>query len=102
MTKLTKKNNDKMFEVLKKAIDDKESVIVATESMTLVMGNPLDLCASLMQVIKTIRKQDVAGKICIEGLLRTLEEENEEDEPTEKEKEKAFGDILEMFLDALK
>ena len=78
MAKLTKKNNDRMFETLKKAIDDKESVIVTTESMTLVMGNPLDLCASLMQIVKTIRKQDAIWEMCIEATLRALEEEGEE------------------------
>ena len=78
MAKLTKKNNDRMFETLKKAIEDKESVIVTTESMTLVMGNPLDLCASLMQIVKTIRKQDAIGEMCIEATLRALEEEGEE------------------------
>lgn len=77
MAKLTKKNNERMFETLKKAIDDKESVIVTTERMTLVMGNPLDLCASLMQVVKTIRKQDTFGKMCIEATLRALEEGEE-------------------------
>lgn len=77
MGKLTNKNTDKMFETLKKAIDDKESVIVTTDNMQLVMGEPIGLCANLMGIIETIRKQDVVAKIAVKAMLKALEDDED-------------------------
>lgn len=100
MKKYTKKEVNKVLENIKEVMEGEGDVVIVTDRMQVIKGNPMGVMANILKVIGTIRDTDVLGKIVVSAAVDALK--NEEIELTDEEKEDSVGDLLEMLLDAVK
>ena len=100
MKKYTKKEVNKVLENIKEVMEGEGDVVIVTDKLQVVKGNPMGVMANILKVIGTIRDTDVLAKIVVSAAVNALK--NEEIELTDEEKEDSVGDLLEMLLDAIK
>lgn len=100
MKKYTKKEVNKVLENIKEVMEGEGDVVIVTDRLQVVKGNPMGVMANILKVIGTIRDTDVLGKIVVSAAVNALKDE--EIELTDEEKEDSVGDLLEMLLDAVK
>lgn len=100
MKKYTKKDINKVLENIKEVMEGEGDVVIVTDSMQVIKGNPMGVMANVLKVIGTIRDTDVLGKIVVSAAVNALKDE--EIELTDKEKEDSVEELLEMLLDAVK
>ena len=100
MKKYTKKEVNKTLETIKEVMEGEGDLVIVTDNLQVIKGNPMGVMANVLKVIGTIRDTDVLGKIVVSAAVDALK--NEEIELTDEEKEDSVGDLLEMLLDAVK
>lgn len=100
MKKYTKKEVNKVLENIKEVMEGEGDVVIVTDRMQVIKGNPMGVMAGILRVIGTIRDTDVLGKIVVSAAVNALKDE--EIELTEEEKEESVGDLLEMLVDSIK
>lgn len=100
MKKYTKKEITKALENIKEIMEGEGDIVVVTDNMQIIKGNPIGVTAHICRVLNTIKDQDVLGKICVAAALNTMKEEKIE--PSEEEKEDAVEDLFNMLVDAVK
>lgn len=100
MKKYTKKEVNKVLENIKEVMEGEGDVVIVTDKMQVIKGNPMGVMAGILRVIGTIRDTDVLGKIVVSAAVSALKDE--EIELTEEEKEESVGDLLEMLVDSIK
>ena len=100
MKKYTKKEVNKVLENIKEVMEGEGDVVIVTDRMQVIKGNPMGVMAGILRVIGTIRDTDVLGKIVVSAAVDALK--NEEIELTDEEKEESVGDLLEMLVDSIK
>lgn len=100
MKKYTKKEIEKTLSIVKEAMEGEGDVVVTTDKVQVVKGNPVGVMVSICRVMDTIKNTDVLGKIVVTAGIKAMEDELSE--PTEEEKENAVEDLVEMLIDATK
>lgn len=100
MKKYTKKEVNKTLETIKEIMEGEGDLVIVTDNLQVIKGNPMGVMANVLKVIGTIRDTDVLGKIVVSAAVDALK--NQEIELTDEEKEDSIGDLLEMLLDAVK
>ena len=100
MKKYTKKEVNKTLENIKEVMEGEGDLVIVTDNLQVIKGNPMGVMANILKVIGTIRDTDVIGKIVVSAAVDALK--NEEIELTDEEKEESVGDLLEMLVDSIK
>ena len=100
MKKYTKKEINKTLENIKEVMEGEGDLVIVTDRIQVVKGNPMGVMANILKVIGTIRDTDITGKIVVSAAVEALKDEKME--LTDKEKEDSVGELLEMLLDAVK
>lgn len=100
MKKYTKKEVNKTLETIKEIMEGEGDLVIVTDRMQVIKGNPMGVMANILKVIGTIRDTDVLGKIVVSAAVAALKDK--EIELTDDEKEDSVGELLEMLLDAVK
>ena len=100
MKKYTKKEIEKTLDIVREAMEGEGDVVVVTDKVRVVKGNPVGVMANICGVMSTIKDTDVLGKIVVTAGINAIKDELVE--PTEDEKEEAVEDLVEMLIDAVK
>lgn len=100
MKKYTKKEINKTLENIKEIMEGEGDLVIVTDKLQVVKGNPMGVMANILRVIGTIRDTDIIGKIVVSAAVEALKDEKME--LTDEEKKDSVEGLMGMLLDAVK
>lgn len=97
MKKINKKDVNNIVSNVEKAIEEKEDLVVLTDGITFIQGNPIGVMALICKGFKAIEEEDMFGKIVASAALKALNEEanHKSDDDKMEELLEGLNDLLE-------
>lgn len=103
MNELSKKEKNKTIgEVTKALNEDKRSILIITDKMTTAKGNIVEIMAFIAKFLKTLREDDLIGKLAVDSLVSFLINLQKKDKKIEDMDEDELLEELGKSLKALK